>query len=415
MGVCVHCMMFHLEYPPSTPSELHGEVICVQLHDVSPGVPTQYAIRVTRGGHLCSVTWCFTWSTHPVRHQSYTGRSSVFSYMMFHLEYPPSTPSELHGEVICVQLHDVSPGVPTQYAIRVTRGGHLCSVTWCFTWGTHPVRHQSYTGRSSVFSYMMFHLGYPPSKAQGVVCVHCMMFHLEDPPSTPSELHREVIRVWLHGVPPTAPTQYAIRVTQGGDLCLVAWCSTWRTRPVKHRGLFVFHCMVGHLVDPPSKAFKLHGGGGGVYSVMSHLVYPLCDVPPGVPTVWCPTQSTQCVMSHPEYPLCDVPPGVPTVWCPTWSTRYVMSHLEYPLCDVPPGVPTVWCPTWSTHCVISHPEYPLCDVPPEYPLCDIPPGVPTVWCPTRSTHCVMSHLEYPLCDVPPRVPTVWCPTWSTHQ
>ena len=74
--------------------------------------------------------------------------------------------------------------------------------------------------------------------------------------------------------------------------------------------------------------------------------------------------------------LCDVPLGVPTVWCPIWCTHCVMSHLEYPLCDVPPGVPTVWYPTWSTHC-------------------DVPLGVPTVWCPTWCTHCVMSHLEYP--------------------
>ena len=179
--------MGHLEYPPSIASLLHRGVFCVK------------SIKVTQGSALCYVVLHLE---YPPNKASIT-QGSVLRYVVFYLEYPPN---KAHG-CVCVPLHVVSLGVPTQYAIRVTQGGHLCSVTWCSTWGTHPVkhrelcvftawcsawrthpvRHQSYTGRWSVFGFMVF--------------------HLEDPPSTPSELHREVIFVWLHGVPPTAPTQ----------------------------------------------------------------------------------------------------------------------------------------------------------------------------------------------------------------
>ena len=300
------CMVFHLQHPPSTPSELHREVIRVWLHGVPPTAPTQYAIRVTQGGDLCLVAWCSTYSTHPVRHQSYTGRWSVFGCMVFHLQHPPSTPSELHREVIRVWLHGVPPTAPTQYAIRVTQGGDPCLVAWCSTYSTHPVRHQSYTGRWSVFG--------------------CMVFHLQHPPSTPSELHREVIRVWLHGVPPTAPTQYAIRVTQGGDPCLVAWCSTYSTHPVRHQSYTgrwsVFGCMVFHLQHPPSTPSELHRE---VIRVWLH------GVPPTAPTQYA-IRVTQ------GGDLCLV------AWCSTYSTHPVRHQSWEVICvwlhGVPPTAPT---------------------------------------------------------------------------
>ena len=143
---------------------------------------------------------------------------------------------------------------------------------------------------------------------------------------------------------------------------------------------------------------------------MSHLAYPMCDLPDKwfiLPDRWCNSACVSYLMSHLAYLSCDLPDEwfiLPDGWCNSTCVSYLMSHLAYLVYDSMIRV------SYLTSDLV----YLICDV--AYLVLDLIvsdewPSLPDVW---RNGTCAIYLVIDTLCVTWP----TWCDLivheWATR-